>query len=43
VDVTLSLDLTQQTRSESTTTMPLPDEPLVFGRLGFGLRWGFLQ
>ena len=43
VDVTLSIDLTQETRSESTTTMPLPDEPLVFARLGVGLRWGFLQ
>jgi hypothetical protein len=43
VDVTLSIELTQETRSESTTTMPLPDEPLVFARLGVGLRWGFLQ
>jgi hypothetical protein len=43
VDVTLSIDLTQATRTESTTTMPLPDEPLFLGRLGFGLRWGHLQ
>jgi hypothetical protein len=42
-DVSFSLDLTQATRSEKTTTMPLPDEPLVLGRLGLGLRWGFLQ
>ena len=43
LDVTLSLDLTQATRSEKTTDMPLPDEPLLLGRLGFGLRWGHLQ
>jgi hypothetical protein len=43
LDVTLSIDLSQATRSESTTTMPLPDEPLVLGRFGFGLRWGHLQ
>lgn len=43
VDVTFSLDLTQATRSEKTTDMPLPDEPQLLGRLGFGLRWGHLQ
>jgi hypothetical protein len=43
LDVTLSIDLSQATRSESTTTMPLPDEPLVLGRLGVGVRWGHLQ
>ncbi|HET9989114.1 MAG TPA: hypothetical protein VFQ65_11350 [Kofleriaceae bacterium] len=43
VDVTFSLDLSQATRSEKTTTMPLPDEPVLLGRFGFGLRWGHLQ
>jgi len=43
VDVTLSLDLTQATRSEKTTDMPLPDEPTFVGRFGVGLRWGHLQ
>lgn len=43
LDVTLSIDLAQATRTESTTTMPLPDEPLLLGRFGFGLRWGHLQ
>jgi len=43
VDVTFSLDLTQATRSEKTTPMPLPDEPLLLARFGVGLRWGHLQ
>ncbi|MEO6776013.1 MAG: hypothetical protein ABI467_23835 [Kofleriaceae bacterium] len=43
LDLAFSLDLTQATRSEKTTTMPLPDEPLLLARLGFGLRWGHLQ
>lgn len=40
VEVSVAVDLTQATRSESNSMMELPDEPLVLGRLGIGLRYG---
>jgi hypothetical protein len=43
LDFSVSLDLTQATRTESSSTMPLPDEPLVLARFGIGLRYGRLQ
>jgi len=43
LDVSFAIDLTQATRTESSSTMPLPDEPLVLARFGVGLRFGRLQ
>jgi hypothetical protein len=42
VDLSLSIDVTQATRTESSTDMPLPPEPLFLGRFGIGLRYGRL-
>ncbi len=42
LDVSLAVDLTQATHSESNAPMPLPDEPLWLVRLGIGLRYGRL-
>ena len=42
LDVTLSADLTQATHVETSSTVPLPDEPRILGRLGAGLRFGGL-
>ena len=45
LDFSLSIDVTQATRTESSvssTDMPLPREPLFLGRFGIGLRYGRL-
>ena len=42
LDVTLSADVAQATHVETSSTIPLPDEPRVMGRLGAGLRFGGL-
>ena len=43
VELSLAVDLTQATRTESMVQEPLPDEPLVLGRFGIGLRYGSLR
>jgi hypothetical protein len=43
IDFSFALDLMQATRTESSSTMPLPEEPLVLARFGVGLRYGRLQ
>jgi len=42
LEAALSLDVTQTTHVETSSPTPLPDEPIVFGRLGAGLRFGAL-
>jgi hypothetical protein len=42
LDLSLSLDVNQATHLETSSTIPLPDEPRVLGRFGSGLRFGGL-
>ena len=42
LEVTLALDLTQATHVETSSPVPLPDEPRLLARLGLGLRFGGL-
>jgi hypothetical protein len=42
LDLSLAIELTQATHVESDTTMPIPDEARMFGRVGVGVRWGRL-
>jgi hypothetical protein len=42
LDLSVALDLTQETRVESEQAMPLPDEPLALLRFGVGVRYGGL-
>ncbi len=39
LDLSLALDLTQETRIESDTMTSIPDEPLALLRFGVGMRW----
>ncbi|MDB4955513.1 MAG: hypothetical protein JWO36_3082 [Myxococcales bacterium] len=41
-EVSATLDVTQATNFETTTTIPLPDEPQLLVRIGAGLRYGGL-
>jgi hypothetical protein len=43
VELSLAVDLTQATRTEMMSLTTLPDEPLVLGRFGIGLRYGSLR
>ncbi len=42
LDLSIAIELTQATHVETQSPMPLPDDPLLIGHVGLGLRYGGL-
>jgi hypothetical protein len=40
LDLAMAFDLTQETRREVATEMPIPEEPIALLRYSIGVRWG---